>query len=364
MLQTLGIYIGRQFLVGAGIVLGLLVVVMFTVEVIEHLRKAGDRPEVTILAVMQLSLMKLPATIQKLWPFVFLFGAMLALTRLANSSELVVARAAGVSIWQILTPLLLVSATAGAILVTVVNPVGAALSGRYDQLSNRYFKGESSLISVSVRTGLWLREVNRTGHQVIHANSVSGDGEILNDVTIFTYGLNDTFDSRTDAERAQLVEGAWLLENARITSPDGPRQLLARTSIPTTLTFAQIVDSLAAPETLSFWELPSFIGLLEHSGFNALSHRLYWNSLLALPLLLSAMVLLAATFCIRLSRRKGGTGWVFFSGAMAGFSVFFITDLVEAFGSAGKLPIILAAWTPAAVTTMSAVAAMFHLEDG
>lgn len=364
MLQTLGIYIGRQFLIGAGIVLGLLVVVMFTVEVIEHLRKAGDRPDVTILAVMQLSLMKLPSTIQKLWPFVFLFGAMLALTRLSNSSELVVARAAGVSIWQILAPLLLVATAVGAFLVMVFNPVGAALSGRYDQLSNQYFKGQSSLISVSVRTGLWLREVSDTGHQVIHATSVSGNGEILNDVTIFTYGLNDAFERRTDAETARLIQGAWLMKNARITTPDQPRRLLDETRVPTTLTFAQIVDSLAAPETLSFWELPGFIDLLEKSGFNALSHRLHWNSLLALPLLLSAMVLLAATFCIRLSRRKGGTGWVFFLGAMSGFAVFFITDLVEAFGSAGKLPIILAAWTPAAVTTMSAIAAMFHLEDG
>ena len=42
---------------------------------------------------------------------------------------------------------------------------------------------------------------------------------------------------------------------------------------------------------------------LERSGFSALRHRLYWHSLLAAPLLLCAMVLIAATFTLRQTRR-------------------------------------------------------------
>lgn len=363
-MQTLGRYFTRQFVISLGMVLGLLVVVMYTVEIVELLRRTADRPDVSFALILQMSAMKVPSVIQKLWPFVFLFGAMLALTRLANSSELVVVRAAGVSVWQILAPMIAGAVLLGAMLITVFNPVAAAMLGQYSKLENRHLKGESALVSVSTRTGLWLREVNAQGHQVIHALSVGGNGAELHDVTIFTYGKGDAFARRIDADLARLGRGEWQLENARLTAPDGVRRRFETTTVPTTLTLSQIIDSLAAPESLSFWELPRFIELLQHSGFSAAAHRLHWNALLAQPLLLASMVLLAAIFTMRLNRRRGGTGWVFFAGAMAGFGVFFVSDLVEAFGSAGKLPVVLAAWTPASVTTMCAAAMMFHLEDG
>ena len=83
------------------------------------------------------------------------------------------------------------------------------------------------------------------------------------------------------------------------------RESFARIEMPTNLTARKIQDSFAAPETMSFWELPSFIRLLENSGFSALRHRLYFDALLARPLLFAAMVLIAASFSLRMQRRGG-----------------------------------------------------------
>lgn len=361
---TLTRYLIRQFALGAAIVFALLAVVMFTAEVIEHVRRASGIDSIGFGLILQFSLLKMPSVLEKLWPFIVLFGGMLALTRLSRSSELVVARAAGVSVWQILTPLVVTAALLGVLLITVFNPLAAALNGQYEQLVQARFQGETSRLSVSDKTGLWLREVNSQGHQVIHAWSATAQGTELDKPTIFTFDAENRFLRRIDAERAVLKNGQWELTDAAVMALDEPRVRHETMTVPTRLTVSQILDSLAPPESLSFWELPAFIDLLDKSGFNTLAHRLHWNSLLSLPLMLASMVLLAATFCIRLSVRRGGVGFVFFAGTLAGFLIFFVTDLVEAFGSAGKLPVVLAAWTPAAVTTMSAIAAMFHLEDG
>jgi len=361
---TFSYYLIRHFLSGMGLVLALLALVMFTAETVEHLRRAGNNEGVGFDIVLQMSLYKLPSVLEGLWPFIALFGAMLALTRLARSSELVVARAAGVSVWQILGPLVTAALILGVVLVTTLNPLTAIWTNSYDQMFNRYFKGQSSLITVSRYTGLWLREATGEGAQVVHARAVADGATILEDATFFTLEGGTRFTRRIDAREAVLTDGAWRLRDAVITSPDAPPVRQPLLSVPTSLTLNQIVGSLARPETLSFWQLPSFIDLLRQSGFNGLEHRLYWHSLLAMPLLLAAMVLLAATFCLRITQRKGGTGWVFFFGAMSGFAIYFVTDIVEAFGSAGKIPVVLAAWTPAAVTSMCAAAAMFHLEDG
>ena len=75
------------------------------------------------------------------------------------------------------------------------------------------------------------------------------------------------------------------------------------------------------------------------------------------------MVLIAATFSLRLTRR-GGTGLLVLGGLIAGFLLFFLTDVVLALGMSGSIPVILAAWAPAGVFTLLGLAMLLHLEDG
>jgi lipopolysaccharide export system permease protein len=114
---------------------------------------------------------------------------------------------------------------------------------------------------------------------------------------------------------------------------------------------------------MSFWDLPGFIKLLEESGFSAQRHRLHFNVLLARPFLFCAMVLVAATFSLRLQRRGGATMMIV-CGVFAGFVLYFVSDIVVALGLSSKLPVLLAAWTPTGVSMMFGSSMLLHLEDG
>ena len=52
------------------------------------------------------------------------------------------------------------------------------------------------------------------------------------------------------------------------------------------------------------------------------------------------------------------------SGVFAGFALFVVSKMAEEFGQSGALPVMLAAWAPAASGLMLAVALLLHLEDG
>ncbi len=41
-----------------------------------------------------------------------------------------------------------------------------------------------------------------------------------------------------------------------------------------------------------------------------------------------------------------------------------LTSLIQALGLGGNLPVVLAAWTPAGVTSALGLAMLMHLEDG
>ena len=151
--------------------------------------------------------------------------------------------------------------------------------------------------------------------------------------------------------------------DAVVTSAAGRPESLGTVRIPTRLTIENIQDSFASPETMSFWELPEFIRILENAGFSAVKHRLYWHALLASPLLLVAMVLIAATFSLRPTRRGGTLAWAA-SGLFFGFVLYFVTDIVFALGLSASIPAVLAAWTPATVTMLLGMTSLLHLEDG
>lgn len=359
---TLSLYFARHFLIAFAIVLGALSVLGFVLDAVELLRRASGRTDATFDVVMSMALLRQPVIDQQLLPFIALFGSMLALSRLNRANELTVTRAAGISVWQFLAPALILAFLIGSFTVTVINPIGSAMLSRFEQLEARFLRGRTSLLAVS-GSGLWLRESDGQDQIVVHALRVSQNGLELAEAILFFYEGADRFVRRIDASRAYLRDGFWELEDALISSPNQASVFTPRIDVPTTLTIGRIQDSFAAPETLSFWALPGFIDDLEKAGFSATRHRLHFQSLLAMPILLCAMVLIAATFSMRLTRR-GGTGAMMASGVAAGFVLYAFTDLVKALGLSGNLPVTLAAWAPASIGIMLGLSGLFHLEDG
>ena len=360
----LSVYIGRSFLLSFLVVFSVFLGIIYLFDTVELMRRGANDP-IGLGTTLQMGLLKLPHMGQQAFPFAVLFGGMAAFWRLTRSSELVVARAAGVSAWQFLFPVLLVALGLGIFKIAAFSPLSAALLGRFDRLETQYFKGQSSLLSVSP-TGLWLRQASDIDQSVIHATNVtiSERGIVLGEVTIFVNEGADKFLQRIDAKRATLEDGFWHLDEVTITERDKELpQILPEHWIATDITPNNINESFAPPETMSFWDLPSFIGSLDRAGFSALRHRLYWHSMLAAPLLLCAMVLIAATFTLKQSRR-GNPTYVVVGGVLTGFVLFFLSDIVFALGMRASIPVALAAWTPSGVSTLLGLALVFHLEDG
>lgn len=359
----LAFYLGKQFLRNCAIILFVIMSIIFLVDFTELLSQSSDLPDLKIMSILQMALLRLPNLIQILLPFIALFGGMLTFFRLTRSNELTVVRAAGVSVWQFLLPPLFIALVAGIISVTLFNPISAAMHASFTQLEAKYLNKRSNLLKLSSEE-LWLRQVDDEDRlAVIHARGAQNQGIDLSDVIIFRYKNEDIFISRIDAERAILHAGYWELKNALITAPNEASVFHDSFKLKTALTVHQIQESFAAPKTMSFWDLPAFIDTLEKAGFTAVKHRLHYHSLLASPALLVAMVLVAATFSLR-ATRQGGTVLLVMGGILVGFAFYFFSDIVKALGLSGGLSVQVAAWTPALAISLLGMAMMFHLEDG
>lgn len=340
-----------------------MVSVTFLLDYIELLRRGGTRSQATWGTLLQMAALKLPHTAQDVMPFAILFGTMLVFWRLTRSNELVAARAAGVSVWGFLTPAILVALLVGVVAVTLFNPIASTMQASYEKLEGRVLRMTGDPLSLS-NAGLWLRQSDAGGGQILmHGDKLTSPDLQLRNVRLFFLDRGSRFTARVEAQSARLESGFWVIENGQRFHPGGPVEPIGELRLPTTLTTSKIEESLASPDTMSFWELPGFITLLEQSGFSAQRHRLHFNVLLAKPFLFCAMVLVAATFSLRMQRR-GGAVMLLVSGVAAGFLLYFLSDIVFALGLSAKIPVLLAAWTPAGVSMIFGVSMLLHLEDG
>ncbi len=365
---TLSFYVGRVFLVSVlSLIAGLMLLVsMF--DFIELLRRAATRTHVGFATLASIAGLRIPFIVMEILPFGILLGGILAFWRLARSSELVVSRATGLSIWQILMAPVMIAVLLGATATFALSPLSSIMKARAEQLENIYLRTAAGPMSL---TGgqLWLRQIDRTldppGIVILHANNVSLRQMKLElaGVSIFRLDAEDRFLSRIEAPRAELQHGFWRLTDAREILPDRTPSAPQTIDLPTDLTTDRVQESFASPDTLSVWKLPGFISLLNTSGFSSIRHRLHLQALLALPLLAGVMALVAAGFSMRTSRR-GGVMKMIGSGIAAGFALFIITKIANEFGQSGGLPVPLAAWAPVGAGFLLAVALLLHLEDG
>jgi lipopolysaccharide export system permease protein len=361
--KTLSAYIARQFLLWFCAVFATLATIAFLADYIELIRRGSTRVDATLGRLFELAALNQPQLAEQVLPFAILFGTMLVFWRLTRSNELVVARASGLSAWQFLTPALLVALLVGIVAVTVFNPIAAATQARYHRLEARVLNPGSDSLLLS-NSGLWLRQSDQAGDQVIiHARALAPSGFNLHGVTVFFFNDLVELSSRVDAESAHLENGAWVIDHGVRWLPGERTEPFKVLRLPTRLTSRKIEESFAAPDTMSFWDLPGFIALLEQSGFSARRHRLHFDVLLARPFLLCAMVLVAAVFSLRMQRR-GGVPLMIVAGVAAGFLLFFLSSVVYALGLSTKLPVVLAAWAPTGVSLIFGAWMLLYLEDG
>ena len=359
--RTLGFYIGRRYFSAVLGVIGVLFALVFVLDFVETMRRASDIPHASVGSVATISLFRTPSILEQTLPFVILFGSMICFVGLSRRLELVVARAAGLSVWQFLMPPVVLAVVIGVAAAIGFNPLSAELKGRSDAIEGKIF---GSRLAQDAQNNLWIRQRSNVGQAIIHATGKEPGTAILSGVTFYVFDLDNRFQRRVEADTATLTVGKWQLANVRELVPDHQIVTYETLDIPTDLTAEQVQQTFAASaDTVSFWRLSDAIALANSAGLDANEYRLQYQTLLARPVLLLAMVLIAATVSLRFAR-FGGVGRMILGGIGAGFVLYVVTKIAKDLGNAGLVDPSVAAWSPAVVGMLIGFTVLLNQEDG
>lgn len=358
---TLSIYIARQFFYYCFTVFVVIAGVIMVFDIIELTRIAAGKlvsfDQITIMAAQKTCL-----HIQKVSAFLVLIASILTYSKFTKTSEIIIFKTSGLSVWQFLLPSAIVGFFVGVFFITVFNPVTAYTLSQYHRSEASLLKNNASTLTIS-KTGLWIIQADQTGNQsIIHALKMSENNHKLYDITFYFIDENNRFQKRVDGAVAELNEGFWKIYQARITDEKMTNVVYEHYIVPTTITFEQIHESLTPPENLSFWKLPSFINIAENSGISAARHKLYYFKLFLMPLLFVAMLMLGAAFSLTMPRFRK-TGKMLLLTIVIGVFIYFVSDLIFALGVRSAIPIWLAALSPAILTFLIALYFLIYFEE-
>ena len=361
---TLARYFSARFLVAMVATFLVCCVLIFFVDFIEMLRRAGNySADVPGIVLVWMTLLRLPSFSELTLPFAVLIGSIVIFLMLSRSSELVVLRAAGISVWQFTLPAMIVAFVLGVIFVLLYNPIAAVARGEAERIYATAFGRSESLLKANKKAGAWLREDGTDGPSVVHALQVLNQGLELNGVTVFQYDADHALTERVEAKRAVLKDGRWELQDAWVSAAGQEPVFYGRYLLSTYLTPTQVRDSLGTVFSISFWELPNFIQIAERAGLPATQYRVQYHLLLSRPFLLVTMVLIAAT-CSLKGFRFGNVQINAVFGRAAGFGFFVCSEISRNFAMAGLTSAAAAAWVPVIIAASLALTVLLYKEDG
>lgn len=355
-------YIFYRFLVSIAAVFFGCLMLIFMIDFVEILRQSGKSGNVGLFQVFLITILRVPGFAELTLPFSVLIGSLVTFMFLSRSSELVIIRSAGMSVWQFVFPGLLAGLLIGTFAVGLYNPLAAAAKAESERLYSVVFGRESSILQSS-KSGAWMRQDGIDGQSIVHAKALANSGTLLTGVTVFQFDRQKKFLERIDAVTAELRDGRWELDQVWVSSPGREPVFYERYILSTYLSLTQVKDSIGSAQSISFWDLPNFIQIAEKAGLSATRYKVQYQGLLALPLLLVAMVLLAATCSLR-SFRFGNIQTMILAGLGTGFGFFMLAEVSRNIGNSGLAAPVISAWVPVVLACCLALTVLLHLEDG
>jgi len=280
-------------------------------------------------------------------PMAVLLSTIFVLSNLNKHNEITAMKSSGISLWRILSPVLIIGFIV-SIIVFVVNdriiPVSSKIANhiRVEELEKEKRKDAPAKLIKNVA-------LYGAGNRIVFARTYDTETKVLSDVIIHQHDASQNLTSKVTAQSGSWTGTGWKFNKVIYYHIDnaggilGEPKFFKEMAIPLKEKPSDFANKEWRSEYMSYKELERYIVTFRGAGMRLVKNLLVdLNYKIAFPFISLVIILVGAPFAI-LTTRGGvliGVGMSIVIGLMYyAFIAVFI-----ALGKAGVLPPILAAW--------------------
>ncbi len=297
--------------------------------------------------------LKVPFMITDFMPAIVLIACAIYMTEISHHHELVVLRAAGVSMSMILAPLLAAAACAGLITFVMGEWVEPITNERVAYMDRVYIGGKKPV---------------QHGSQWLRGDKMFLQATLLRD-NYFSLMLLKTDEQgkwleRIDASKAHYQEGAWHMQQVYVSRLNGDSAVGVEKmeSLRLSTHLSPETVSEPSPRDMRLLELYSFTKALVDAGLDAREYEYYLHRKITAPLSCLLMAILAYSLCANMGSRIAANSKGLALAISLGLAFYVFNSMIMTISAAGTLPVAYAAWWPTILFTGIAGYILLHRE--
>lgn len=345
-------YVLRDFFVYLGMILSTFLVLVLVFTLFELL---GDimRNQVPASVVAEYLLNVTPYLLYNVAPLVMLLAVLVTFGLMQRSNEITAIKATGVSIYRIVTPVIVAAGVIAVGLFFADQFYLPHTNKRQEALHNE-IKGKPAQTYLRADRK-WIFGEN---NDIYYYQFFDPDRDSFGNVTVFQLNKsNFTITRRIHADSAHWADnlGRWIYErgwerslNVSAILNYRPFEVATFPEFPETPSYFK--KEVKQYTEMNYEELRRYIHDLQQSGFDVVRLRVQLNQKISYPLITLIMAVLAIPFSLSTAKRGAITGVA----VAVGIAVFYtvVSRLFEAMGDLSQLPPAIAAWSPDIIFTL------------
>ncbi|MBU8901887.1 MAG: LptF/LptG family permease [Victivallales bacterium] len=325
-MKTINLYILKAFTLSFSVAIGLLTFFMMGSHIARDLDKFVTQG-LPISSIFEFAFCLIPIALTFTIPWAVLVSVMLVFGRLSADSEITAMRACGISILQIVSPVMIIAFLMMILCLYLQVEIGPPMLGTARKVATKTaINHPSAMFEPGVRV--------RYNNNIIYIDDKEGE-KIIKDVQVFTIGENDKIIRDITAHRGELLANKKL---KTLTIALFDCNIVDKKSNPPVRSFAKrfefVIDYGTEMNRMEIGKRDKYMTLKELFGNIRIEKRFKRNTCdlevelnqrIAFALAPIAFMLLGLPLAIRTSRRETSVG-LFLSVILAG--VFFLTIIL------------------------------------
>ncbi|MBL0848584.1 MAG: LptF/LptG family permease [Candidatus Liberibacter ctenarytainae] len=341
-------------------VLSAVIIVIFIIDLNEIQIQKGSLPGYTDSEGALLAITRIPLIIEQTIPFTTLVISMIVFFNLNRKNELVIARASGISIWQLLSPFVTGSFLLGMFIILILSPIvntGEKIGSLLiEQWSNP--QGKSNLDVIP-----WIHVKHEEKDVFIGAEAILEQKKLLAGTTIFTINPKNGKIIRQESDFAIIHKKMISLNKVMEYTYEKPP--IFRDSMTINLSIS-MSDFHRLYTQFTSYSIYDIVQKARFSGISDIFHNsileLQFYFLMTTPFMLIAMTLIAASVSLGFNHSVSSRIIITY-GILAGFMLYTIIIVMKSLGKAGIILPSVATSIPIISTISLSIFILLQKED-